>query len=37
MALIQMPHPKFRDGLLEYCERTMWLQHAEVQLPRVAR
>src|ERR1700747_3146507 len=25
-ALIEIAHPKFRDGLYEYCERTKWLQ-----------
>ncbi len=25
-ALIQIAHPKFRDELYEYCERTRWLQ-----------
>ncbi len=37
MALNQIAHPEFRDGLLEYCERTMWLQHPEIPLPAVAR
>jgi acyl-CoA hydrolase len=26
-ALIGIAHPKFRDELCEYCERTKWLQH----------
>ncbi len=26
-ALIQIAHPKFRDRLFEYCERTRWLNH----------
>ena len=26
-ALIEIAHPKFRDELYEYCERTKWLQH----------
>jgi len=25
-ALIEIAHPKFRDGLYEYCERTKWLK-----------
>ena len=25
-ALIQIAHPKFREQLYEYCERTKWLQ-----------
>jgi acyl-CoA hydrolase len=25
-ALIEIAHPKFREGLYEYCERTKWLQ-----------
>ena len=25
-ALIEIAHPKFRDGLYEYCEQTKWLQ-----------
>lgn len=25
-ALIEITHPKFRDGLYEYCEETKWLQ-----------
>ncbi len=31
-ALIQIAHPKFRDQLFDYCERTKWLQrnHAMV-------
>ena len=31
-ALISIAHPKFRDSLFEYCERTKWLQrnHAEL-------
>jgi len=28
-ALIEIAHPKFRDGLYEYCERTKWLQHPQ--------
>jgi len=26
-ALIEIAHPKYRDELYEYCERTKWLQH----------
>jgi 4-hydroxybutyrate CoA-transferase len=26
-ALIEIAHPKFRDELYEYCDRTRWLQH----------
>jgi 4-hydroxybutyrate CoA-transferase len=28
-ALIEIAHPKFRDELYEYCERTRWLQHPQ--------
>ncbi len=28
-ALIQIAHPKFRNELYEYCERTKWLQRPE--------
>ncbi len=28
-ALIGIAHPKFRDELYEYCERTKWLQHPQ--------
>src|SRR5215470_13865058 len=28
-ALIEVAHPKFRDGLYEYCEQTKWLQRPE--------
>jgi 4-hydroxybutyrate CoA-transferase len=28
-ALIEIAHPKFRDQLYEYCERTRWLQHPQ--------
>jgi 4-hydroxybutyrate CoA-transferase len=32
-ALIQIAHPKFRDQLYEYCERTRWLNsHALVEM-----
>ncbi len=36
-ALIQIAHPKFRGGLIEYCERTVWLQHPQTRPPAVAR
>jgi acyl-CoA hydrolase len=29
-ALIQIAHPKFRDQLYEFCERTRWLQREPV-------
>jgi 4-hydroxybutyrate CoA-transferase len=33
-ALIEIAHPKFRDELYEYCEKTKWLQRP--QRPQVA-
>jgi 4-hydroxybutyrate CoA-transferase len=30
-ALIEISHPKFRDELYEYCERTKWLNHPQLQ------
>ena len=30
-ALIEISHPKFRDELYEYCERTKWLHHPQLQ------
>jgi 4-hydroxybutyrate CoA-transferase len=30
-ALIEIAHPRFREELYEYCERTKWLQHPRVQ------
>jgi 4-hydroxybutyrate CoA-transferase len=36
-ALIAVAHPKFRDELYEYCERTKWLQHNEICTPEIAR
>jgi acyl-CoA hydrolase len=36
-ALIEISHPKFREGLYEYCEKTKWLQRpvgAQAQLVR---
>jgi acyl-CoA hydrolase len=31
-ALIEIAHPKFRDELYAYCERTKWLQHPHAQV-----
>lgn len=28
-ALINIAHPKFREGLYDYCEKTKWLQHRQ--------
>ncbi len=28
-AMIEIAHPKFREELYEYCERTKWLQHPQ--------
>jgi acyl-CoA hydrolase len=28
-SLIEIAHPKFRDGLYEYCEKTKWLQRPQ--------
>ncbi|MGD0698005.1 MAG: acetyl-CoA hydrolase/transferase C-terminal domain-containing protein [Terriglobia bacterium] len=28
-SLIEIAHPKFRDELYEYCEKTRWLQHPQ--------
>jgi 4-hydroxybutyrate CoA-transferase len=30
-ALIEISHPKFRDELYDYCERTKWLHHPQLQ------
>jgi len=30
-ALIEISHPKFREELYEYCERTKWLHHPQLQ------
>jgi 4-hydroxybutyrate CoA-transferase len=30
-ALIEISHPKFRDELYNYCERTKWLHHPQLQ------
>ncbi len=34
-ALISIAHPKFRNSLFEYCERTKWLQRNHVALAAV--
>jgi acyl-CoA hydrolase len=31
-ALIEVSHPKFRDELYEYCEKTKWLQRPTAQM-----
>jgi acyl-CoA hydrolase len=36
-ALIEIAHPKFRDELYEYCERTRWLQHPQPREFAMAR
>jgi 4-hydroxybutyrate CoA-transferase len=36
-ALIEIAHPKFRDELYEYCEKTKWLQRPQVNEPVAAR
>jgi acyl-CoA hydrolase len=36
-ALIEIAHPKFRDELYEYCERTKWLQRPQVKEPVATR
>ncbi len=36
-ALIQIAHPKFRDQLFEYCERTKWLQRPQPALAAALR
>ena len=36
-ALIEIAHPKFRDELYEYCERTKWLQRPHAKEPVAAR
>jgi acyl-CoA hydrolase len=36
-ALIEISHPKFRDELYEYCERTKWLQRPAPAAAGVAR
>jgi len=36
-ALIEIAHPKFRDELYEYCEKTKWLQRPQAHEPVAAR
>ena len=36
-ALIEIAHPKFRDELYEYCEKTKWLQRPRAKEPVAAR
>jgi 4-hydroxybutyrate CoA-transferase len=36
-ALIEIAHPKFREELYEYCERTKWLQRPQVKDPVTTR
>jgi acyl-CoA hydrolase len=36
-ALIEISHPKFREELYEYCERTKWLQRPQSKEAAVAR
>ena len=36
-ALIEVAHPKFRDQLYDYCERTKWLQHRDICVPETVR
>jgi 4-hydroxybutyrate CoA-transferase len=36
-ALIEVAHPKFREELYEYCERTKWLQRRDVSLTEAVR
>ena len=36
-ALIEIAHPKFREGLYEYCEKTKWLQRPQVPQPAMTR
>jgi 4-hydroxybutyrate CoA-transferase len=33
-SLIEIAHPKFRDALYEYCEKTKWLQHPRAAAQR---
>ena len=35
-ALINIAHPKFREQLYDYCERTKWLQRPQVASPAAA-
>ena len=36
-ALIEIAHPRFRDQLYEYCEKTKWLQRPQTKEPVAAR
>jgi 4-hydroxybutyrate CoA-transferase len=36
-ALIEIAHPKFREGLYEYCEHTKWLQRPQLKEPATSR
>jgi 4-hydroxybutyrate CoA-transferase len=36
-ALIEIAHPKFRNGLYEYCERTKWLHHPQAATTMATR
>jgi acyl-CoA hydrolase len=36
-ALIEIAHPKFRQELYEYCEKTKWLQHGQNAQNAVSR
>jgi acyl-CoA hydrolase len=36
-ALIEIAHPKFRDELYTYCEKTKWLQRPQAAQPATAR
>jgi len=36
-ALIEVAHPKFRDELYEYCERTKWLQRSALSPAEAVR
>jgi 4-hydroxybutyrate CoA-transferase len=36
-SLIEIAHPKFREGLYEYCEKTKWLQHPKAAPAAVPR
>jgi 4-hydroxybutyrate CoA-transferase len=36
-ALIEIAHPKFREELFDYCERTKWLQRRDLALEEVMR
>jgi 4-hydroxybutyrate CoA-transferase len=36
-ALIEIAHPKFRDGLYEYCEKTKWLQRPQAAQTTITR